>query len=142
MDLRCPESPTESSTGRSRVMRYPRTFATPDGESHFEDVDVQHEVVQIVPGLPAIDVGAGIATAYSNMLRIPPNWDGDWHPSPKRWFVLTLSGEMEITTSDGEVRRFGPGSIWLIEDTTGKGHLTRIVGDSEWVGFGVTLAAS
>ena len=31
-------------------MRYPRTFATPDGESHFEDVEVQHETVTVVRG--------------------------------------------------------------------------------------------
>jgi hypothetical protein len=121
-------------------MRYPRTFATPDGESHFEDVDVQHESVAVVPGRPTVDVGTTVATAASNLLRISPNWDGDWHPTPKRWFVITLSGELEITTSDGEIRRFGPGSIWLIEDTTGKGHNTRVVGGEEWVGFGVTLA--
>ena len=87
---------------RGATMRYARTFATPDGESHFEDVDVRHDSVEIVPRLPPIDVGERIATAYSNLLRIPPNWDGDWHPSPKRWFALTLSGEMEITSSDGE----------------------------------------
>jgi hypothetical protein len=121
-------------------MRYPRTFATPDGESHFEDVDVPHEVVQVVPGQPAFDVGATIETTVSNLLRIPPTWDGDWHPTPKRWFVVTLSGEIEIMTSDGEIRRFGPGSIWLNDDTSGKGHNTRVVGAEEWIGFGVTLA--
>jgi hypothetical protein len=41
-------------------MRYPRTFATPDGESHFEDVEVQHETVAVVPGRPAFNVGAAI----------------------------------------------------------------------------------
>jgi hypothetical protein len=36
------------------------------------------------------------------------------------------------------VRRFGPGSLWLIDDTTGRGHHTRVL--AEWVGFGVDLA--
>ena len=51
---------------------------------------------------------------------------------------MTLSGEMEVTTTDGAVRRFGPGSLWLVDDTTGRGHNTRVLAD--WTGFGVDLA--
>jgi hypothetical protein len=47
---------------------------------------------------------------------------------------------MEITTSDGEARCFGPGALWLLDDTTGKGHNTRVIGGTEWLGLGVTLA--
>ena len=39
-----------------------------------------------------------------------------------------LAGELEVTVSDGEVRRFGPGSAILAEDTGGKGHFSRVVG--------------
>jgi hypothetical protein len=47
---------------------------------------------------------------------------------------------MEITTSDGETRRFGPGSLCLLDDTTGKGHNTRVLGGGDWSGLGVDLA--
>ena len=40
----------------------------------------------------------------------------------------TLRGEYEVTASDGEVRCFPVGSLLLLEDTTGKGHASRIVG--------------
>jgi hypothetical protein len=73
------------------------------------------------------------------MMHIGPDWDGSWHTTPKRWFVVTLAGAMEITTSDGEARCFGPGSLVLLDDTTGKGHNTRVVG-ADWYGFGVDLA--
>jgi hypothetical protein len=121
-------------------VRYPRTFATPDGESHFEDVEVLHETVTVVPGRPAFNVGAAIATAESKLLRIRADWDGDWHPTPIRWFVVTLSGELQITTSDHETRTFGPGAMCLLDDTTGKGHHTRVIGGAEWIGLGVILA--
>ena len=121
-------------------MRYPRTFATPDGESHFEDVEVRHETVTVVPGRPAFNVGVAIATAESKLLQIPADWDGDWHPTPRRWFVVTLLGELQITTSDDETRTFGPGAMCLLDDTTGKGHNTRVIGGTEWIGLGVTLA--
>jgi hypothetical protein len=32
----------------------------------------------------------------------------------------------------------GPGSLWLVDDTTGRGHTTRVL--SDWSGFGVDLA--
>jgi hypothetical protein len=119
-------------------MKYPRTFATPDGESHFEDVEVVPEMVQVVPGRAAFETGTAVVTNAARMMHIGADWDGSWHP--KRWFVVTLSGEMEITTSDGETRRFGPGSIWLLDDTTGKGHNTRVLAGNDWYGFGVDLA--
>ena len=120
-------------------MKYPRTFATPDGESHFEEVEVAADLVRVVEGRPAFESGAPIATGAATMMRIGADWDGSWHPTPQRWFLITLSGEMEITTSDGETRCFGPGALWLLDDTTGKGHNTRVIGGVEWLGLGVTL---
>jgi hypothetical protein len=121
-------------------MKYPRIFATPDGESHFQDVEVPLQIALVVPGRPAIESSTAILTSAATLLHIGAEWDGSWHPTPKRWFVVTLAGEMEITTSDGETRCFGPGSIWLLEDTTGKGHNTRVLSSGDWFGFGVDLA--
>ena len=36
---------------------------------------------------------------------------------------------MKITASDGESRVIGAGEIILVEDTTGKGHLSKAVED-------------
>ncbi|HET8626792.1 MAG TPA: hypothetical protein VFL91_05210 [Thermomicrobiales bacterium] len=36
-----------------------------------------------------------------------------------------------MTVSDGAVRRFVPEVAILVEDTTGQGHIRRIVGDQE-----------
>jgi hypothetical protein len=85
-------------------MKYPRLFATADGESHFEDVEVPLEVVQIVPGKPAIESGPSIATSAATLLRIGADWEASWHPTPKHWFCVTLAGEIEATTSDGDTR--------------------------------------
>jgi hypothetical protein len=57
----------------------------------------------------------------------PSNWYGDWHPSPRRQFFLQLSGELEVAVSDCEVRRFIIGDVLLLEDTFGKGHISRVV---------------
>ncbi|MFW9925434.1 MAG: hypothetical protein ACFFDM_01575, partial [Candidatus Thorarchaeota archaeon] len=58
-------------------------------------------------------------------------WFGDWHPTPKRQMFVYISGKMEAQVSDGEVRIFGPGSVTLVEDTTGKGHKSRVIGDQD-----------
>jgi hypothetical protein len=47
---------------------------------------------------------------------------------PRRQFIVHVEGEVEVEVSDGEVRRFSPGSVVLVEDTHGTGHITRPVG--------------
>jgi uncharacterized cupin superfamily protein len=44
---------------------------------------------------------------------------------------FVLSGEWQVTASDGESRRFGVGSVLLVEDTTGKGHSSRVVSETD-----------
>jgi len=41
---------------------------------------------------------------------------------------VNLTGSVELEVGSGEVRRLGPGSIILAEDTTGQGHISRNVG--------------
>ena len=38
---------------------------------------------------------------------------------------MFLRGETEIEVSDGEKRVFRSGDVFLVEDTTGKGHRNR-----------------
>ena len=84
-------------------------------------------LVQLVPRSPAIGVSAPAPAAATAFCRLPPGWDGDWHTIPRRGYSVILSGELEITVSDGEVRRFGSGTLVLGDDTTGKGHHDRVV---------------
>ena len=45
------------------------------------------------------------------------------------WFLL-LAGELEVETGGGETRRVSAGDAVLVEDVTGPGHRTRVVGDA------------
>ena len=38
---------------------------------------------------------------------------------------MNLDAGVQITASDGEMRRIGAGEILLVEDTWGKGHLSK-----------------
>ena len=112
-------------------MQYVRVYADATGESHFEDVTIPMHPLDFAPPAPPINVSAVAPAAVYGFLSSPPGWYGDWHPPPRRQILFYLAGEVEAETSDGEVRRFGPGSVTLVEDTTGKGHRSRVVGTTE-----------
>ena len=52
----------------------------------------------------------------------------DWHPAPRRQLVIHISGQLEIALADGTAHVFGPASARLMDDVTGRGHLTRVLG--------------
>ena len=60
--------------------------------------------------------------------------------APRRQFVIILSGQLEIGCGDGSKQVFGPGDARLVEDTTGKGHTTRVVGNEPVLTATVPLA--
>ncbi len=108
-------------------MRFTRVYADEAGESHFDEIPVALAPVEFAPPAPAFDVSAPLEAARMMFAELPPGWCGEPHPVPRPHFYLPVSGELEIGTSDGEIRLLGPGSIALFEDTTGKGHTTRVV---------------
>ena len=53
--------------------------------------------------------------------------DIDWHSAPRRQYIVNLDAGIKITASDGESRVISSGEVILVEDTTGKGHLSQHV---------------
>ena len=60
--------------------------------------------------------------------ELPEGLAQSWHNAPRRQIVVVLHGTVEVTTSDDVARRFAAGELFLADDTTGKGHLTRTIG--------------
>ncbi len=67
----------------------------------------------------------------ATLIFIPKDTFEDWHPAPQRQFAFILKGAVEVTVGDGESRQFGPGSVVLLEDTSGRGHTTRVLPDED-----------
>jgi len=111
-------------------MKYTRIYCDVDGESHFEDVIVEVAPVDFAPPAPPLNLAAPLDAERAVLCEFPAEWFGDWHPAPRRQFCFQMSGELEVQVSDGEIRKFSAGSLGLLEDTSGKGHLTRVVGNS------------
>ena len=109
-------------------MKYLRLFSDEDGESHFEEVIVAMDTVALVPPSPPTRMSPfSTATRYS-YVELPSEWKGGPHWPPVRLVTVVLSGAIEYTASDGEVRQVPAGSVISVEDTIGAGHHARVIG--------------
>lgn len=104
------------TAGTELKARLIHIFATPDGESH-------HEIVEIANSAGEIPVTAMTARAYARSAASAP----DWHTAPRRQFAINMTGELEVEISDGSRHRIGQGDLVYLEDITGKGHVTRVL---------------
>jgi quercetin dioxygenase-like cupin family protein len=108
-----------------------RIFTGPDGQSHSEEVELKLTSDTATDMLKATGI---------QFRRQPPGRFSDWHVGPRRQFIITLSGRGEIEVAGGKKIALVPGRIELIEDTTGKGHTTRVVGSEDRVSIAIPLA--
>jgi hypothetical protein len=122
-------------------MQYTRVYADAMGETHYEAVEVALAPVDFAPPTPPLYLSAFDAATQYAFCRFPVGWVGSWHPTPQRQCFCILSGEVEVHVSDGAVRRFGAGSVVLLADTTGKGHVTQVVGPADVLSVVVQLPA-
>lgn len=114
-------------------------WADEDGESHLEDLDLEFEEADFVPPAPPVLLTSLEPASGYAFERVPPGWHGDWHPAPRRVLAIYLAGQGSIEASDGETRPLVPGTILLAEDTTGRGHITKVTGSDEMFVVIVTL---
>ena len=101
-----------------------RFFSDSDGVSHITDEKI-----------PLLEIDAARLTHFIKVKSIafrilPVGFFRDWHTTPSRQYVIILSGVVEVGAADGQVRQTGPGCVTLHEDIEGKGHTTRVLGDS------------
>lgn len=108
-------------------LTYLRVFADEAGGSHIErGLALPLTAKNFVPPAPAIGISALQEASACVFLAVPAGYFGDWHPSPKRQWLVFISGQMEFETSDGERFLGRPGSVVLLEDTNGPGHRSRV----------------
>jgi hypothetical protein len=111
-------------------MSITRLYTGADGQSHLEALDPASR-----PELAKLHPTKGVVFRTTE-----PGHFHDWHNAPRRQYVITLEGEVEIGLGDGTVHRFGPGHVTLAEDLTGRGHTTRVVGSKPRLTVTIHLA--
>lgn len=120
-------------------MKYVILYTDNKGESHFKNTEVNFESVNFAPPAPPVELSDYVAVNRFVFFKTPAGWVGDWHPAPKRQFFCCFSGKFEMTASDGETRVFSSGDVFLLEDVTGKGHKSRVVGGEDFTAGVVQL---
>ena len=121
-----------------------RIFTGPDGLAHAEDVELNLNARGATAMLKATGAEFSVrpptaGASPGNTTATDPG-DPGWHTGPARQFVITLSGRSEVEVSGGVHVTTGPGHINLIEDTTGKGHVTRNFGPEDRIALTIPLA--
>ena len=80
-----------------------RLYTGADGQSHVEPIDYK-KMPEWMKGMP---------TTQISFSEWPVGRFLDWHPAPRRQFVIILSGQLEIGLGDGTSQVFGPGDARL-----------------------------
>jgi hypothetical protein len=119
--------PASHSTHHS-TLAFGRLYADEAGESHFGALSTEMSERNFAPPAPSFWVSPMQPAVRHGFLVVPTGWSGDLHRSPYRMWIFMVYAEMEFEASDGERRSMVPGSALLLEDTTGKGHRSRVVG--------------
>lgn len=104
-------------------MKVTRIYTGDDMQSHFEGIEVE-----IGPSPQGHGSLSERFPASGVIFReTDGDYDLDFHVAPRRQYVVNLDGSVEITVGSGETRVIGPGEVFLAEDTTGQGHISRAV---------------
>jgi hypothetical protein len=112
-----------------------RLYTGADGKTHVEEYTVPLKAQG-----PGTELSATVGVTSLQFRRTNGDYNLDWHPAPRRQYVITLSGESEVELDGGRKIRLGPGNILLAEDTTGQGHISRAVGSGDRISLFIPLA--
>lgn len=120
---------------RHAPVKVTRLYTGSDGKTHVEEYEIP-----LKPQGRGTELSETVAVRDLQFRRTNQDYNLDWHPAPRRQYVVTLSGESEIELERGQKIRLGPGHILLAEDTTGQGHMSRAVGSEDRISLFITLA--
>ena len=107
-------------------MQFFHLYADGDGESRWQDRQVRLATRTFAPPAEAIEISESVPARSMLFLRLRAGWDEPVHATPIRQTLVCLNGRVRVTASDGTIREVGPGDVWKMEDTAGKGHHTRV----------------
>jgi hypothetical protein len=105
-----------SSPAAATDAKVVRVYSTADGGSRVEELTIS-------PDAKPVTITRMTAAVYRGSGTRAP----DWHNAPRKQFAINMTGELEVELTDGTRRRIGSDLVFL-EDTTGKGHVTRPLG--------------
>ncbi len=97
-------------------MKFFRLYGGADGQSHFEPLASDAKSAFFNTTQPA--TGLLLRNDFAPHIV-------NFHRAPRRRWVITLSGSVDIGLGDGTSMSFYPGDVFLAEDTIGQGHTAK-----------------
>ena len=128
-----------AGSSRLAALTYTAIISDSDGVSHFAPGRVDFDYDDFAPPAAPLGVSTVQATESLSFLTYPAGWYGDWHPAPRKLMVFILAGRVEVEVGDGDKRIFEPGDAILAADTTGRGHISRTIGETAAVSAAVAI---
>jgi len=109
-------------------------FTGPDGMSHAEV-----KQISLTPGGDA-ELSEMARVNGLQFRRQAPTYFQDFHPASRKQYVVTLRGEGEIELANGQKIVARAGDVLLMEDITGKGHISRGRGTEDRITLFIPVA--
>jgi quercetin dioxygenase-like cupin family protein len=104
-------------------MKLVRAYTGEDDESHLDIMDQSDlEYVERDGSRTAVRSATGTQFAMRKEGEFT-----DFHNAPRRQYVFYLTASVELGLGDGSTHIMKPGDVLLAEDTTGRGHTSRVV---------------
>ena len=107
-----------------------RVYSGDDGQTHVAEMNLADH-----PELTQAQNTANITFRV-----FPADREDEFHTAPRRQYIITLSGVVEVEVGDGSKVQYHPGDARLVEDLTGQGHITRVLGGQPSVNVIIPLA--
>ncbi|MEM9684468.1 MAG: hypothetical protein AAF942_14445 [Pseudomonadota bacterium] len=105
-------------------MRIHNLYEDENGESHFRDIDIDWDEER-----PHSKYSKRLPATGIIFRETRADYDLDWHPAPRRQYIINLDAGVKLTASDGESRIIGAGEVILVEDVSDKGPLSQSLGE-------------
>jgi quercetin dioxygenase-like cupin family protein len=118
----------------THTLKVVRLYTGPDNKSHFQDIEIPLKDGGKIGFLSEKMKATGVVFRITS-----GEYNYDFHPAPRRQYVVNLEGEVEIEVGDGTRRILRTGDILLAEDTTGQGHISRAVAGKPRKSLFITL---
>lgn len=128
---------TQLAAQQHKPMTILRLYTGSDGQTHEDNVQVKFTSTTMYPEAEASEA---VKVSEAQFFRLPKGKVQDWHKPAYRQYVVTLSGRAEVEIAGGQKILLGPGQVVLLENVTGKGHITRSIGSEDLTLFIVPLA--
>ena len=103
-------------------MIIPHIFTDAGGHSQFGEFDWKQT------GEPSRINTAETAVNFWQVLVHQPGDALDFQPTGANRLIAVMSGQVDLTVSNGDVRRLTRGDMLFASDITGQGHKTKFVG--------------